>query len=312
MDRPLVSICCITYNHARYIAQAIESFLFQKTNFAFEIIINDDASTDGTTEIIEDYRKRYPEIIFPVFQKTNLYSKGIRGMNPRFTFPIARGKYIAMCEGDDYWMDPWKLQKQVDFLEVNSSYVITFHDAKVINEMGKVIIESKLGSKYKCDCSSEQILYGHAIPTLTALFRNYFTNSDFKVKKAKNGDTVLFSYLAQFGGGKFLDNIEPAVYRVHQGGVWSSLGYREKIYNAIVANNEISEFIRPNYKYIIEEKLLQLNIIHSFLSKDDGNKIKHYFSSYRYFTFNKRSLVRVVNAHRAIFSFFLKNASKRG
>jgi len=89
----------------------------QKCDFAFEVLIHDDASTDDTQEIIKEYQAKYPEIIKAVLQKENQYSKGIRGISPRFNFPRAQGKYIAMCEGDDYWTDPLKLQKQVDILE---------------------------------------------------------------------------------------------------------------------------------------------------------------------------------------------------
>src|SRR5690554_1582208 len=102
---PVVSICCITFNHGKFIREALEGFLSQKTNFCFEVLIHDDASTDDTATIIKEYASRFPNIIKPIFQKENQYSKGIRGMNRRFNFPRAKGKYIAMCEGDDYWID---------------------------------------------------------------------------------------------------------------------------------------------------------------------------------------------------------------
>ena len=105
---PLVSICSITYNHAPYIRQCLDGFLMQKTNFKYEIIIHDDASTDGTAEIIKEYAERYPDLITPVFQTENQYSKGLRGFFAKFVFPHAKGKYIALCEGDDYWIDPYK------------------------------------------------------------------------------------------------------------------------------------------------------------------------------------------------------------
>src|SRR5688572_19782896 len=114
---PLVSVSCMTYNHAPYIRQCLDPTLNQQTKFAFEIVIHDDASTDGTKEIIEEYAARYPGIIVPLFQKENQYSKGIRGLPSRFNYPRCRGRYIAICEGDDYWTDPLQLQKQVDFLE---------------------------------------------------------------------------------------------------------------------------------------------------------------------------------------------------
>ena len=132
MDKVLVSICCITYNHADFIRDCIEGFLMQKTNFKFEIIINDDCSTDGTTEILKEYAERYPDIVIPVFHEENQFSIGVRGMFVRFVYPRAEGKYIAVCEGDDYWTDPLKLQRQVDLLEDNSKLSGCFHSC-IIN-----------------------------------------------------------------------------------------------------------------------------------------------------------------------------------
>ncbi|MBN1214147.1 MAG: glycosyltransferase family 2 protein, partial [Candidatus Lokiarchaeota archaeon] len=117
---PLVSICCSAYNHVNYIKDSIQGFIIQKTSFPFEILIHDDASTDGTTEIVKDYEHKYASLIKPIYQKDNQYSKGISPGN--INRKRATGKYIAICEGDDYWTDPYKLQKQVDFLESNPEY----------------------------------------------------------------------------------------------------------------------------------------------------------------------------------------------
>lgn len=118
---PLVSVCCITYNHEKYIRDAIEGFLMQKTTFPVEILIHDDASTDKTAQIVKEYAENHSDLIITIFQTENQYSQGIKPW-PNFVFPRARGKYIALCEGDDYWTDPLKLQKQVDFLEENSDF----------------------------------------------------------------------------------------------------------------------------------------------------------------------------------------------
>lgn len=127
----LVSICCITYNHQSYIKESIEGFLMQKTNFSFEIIIHDDASTDRTPEIIKDYEKKHPDLIKPIYQTENQYSKGREVFS--FTLEKARGKYIAICEGDDYWTVPYKLQKQVDFLEAHPEYSACYHHVDVLD-----------------------------------------------------------------------------------------------------------------------------------------------------------------------------------
>lgn len=138
MNDILVSISCLTYNHERYIHDAIESFFMQKTNFKYEILIHDDASSDRTVEIIKDYEKKYPDLIKPIYQTENQFSKEI--LVDEFNVKRAKGKYIAVCEGDDYWLDPYKLQKQVDFMEnhpecslcVHAGYVVSAKDKKIL------------------------------------------------------------------------------------------------------------------------------------------------------------------------------------
>ena len=118
---PLVSILCITFNHANFIRNTLEGFLIQKTNFPIEIIIYDDASQDGAQMIIKEYEAHFPSIIKPIYQGENQYSKNV-DVGKDFIFPNIKSKYIAICEGDDYWTDPLKLQKQVDFLEKNEEF----------------------------------------------------------------------------------------------------------------------------------------------------------------------------------------------
>lgn len=124
-DKIMVSICCITYNQEKYIAEAIESFLMQKTNFKYEILIHDDASTDNTVKIIKSYEEKYPELIKPIYQKENQYSQGKSPLEN--LYGIAQGKYIAICEGDDYWIDKDKLQIQFDYMEKNPDCGGCFH-----------------------------------------------------------------------------------------------------------------------------------------------------------------------------------------
>ena len=118
-----VSVICNTFNHARFIRDALEGFVMQKTNFAFEVLVHDDASTDGTADIIRQYAQQYPQLVLPICQEENQFSKGVR-ITRTFQLPRARGKYIALCEGDDYWTDPLKLQKQFDFMEANPDYAL--------------------------------------------------------------------------------------------------------------------------------------------------------------------------------------------
>lgn len=217
MDTPLVSISCITYNHAPFIRQCLDGFLMQQCNFPIEIFINDDCSTDGTTEIIREYAEKYPDKIFPIFHEENQYSKGVRCMSQTFIFPRVRGKYIALCEGDDYWTDPLKLQKQVDFLESHPDYSMCFHKAKVIAQDGREYIDyfSKLEER---EYKPEEILSRWIIPTASILFRSSVhvpTHKDFMA-----GDIVV--HCACVASGRvYCMSEEMSVYRLHGAG-WSA------------------------------------------------------------------------------------------
>ena len=136
--KPLLSICCITYNHEKYIADALESFLMQETTFPYEIIVHDDASTDKTADIIKEYEKKYPNKIKPIYQKENQFSKG-KKITFECVIPHVTGSYIAFCEGDDYWSDKNKIQKQIEFLEIEKECSSCFHGVEVANTDKKPI-----------------------------------------------------------------------------------------------------------------------------------------------------------------------------
>lgn len=125
MEEVLVSIYCMVYNHEKFITDALNGFVGQKCNFRYEVIVHDDASTDKTAEIIREYERKYPEIIKPIYQKENQYSKQVNILFGH-VLPRATGKYIACCEGDDYWVDPYKLQKQVDYMESHPDCTFCF------------------------------------------------------------------------------------------------------------------------------------------------------------------------------------------
>lgn len=189
----------------------------QQCNFPIEIIINDDCSTDGTTEIIREYAEKYPDKIFPVFHEENLYSQGVRGMFQKFVFPKARGKYIALCEGDDYWTDPRKLQKQVDFLESHPDYSMCFHNVLQIKENGEISTFSHLENR---EYSRHEIIDSWLIPTASAVYRSSVLDKIPQNPLFKIGDNVIFltcSYHGKIHG--LCDTM--GVYRQHEGG-WTS------------------------------------------------------------------------------------------
>ncbi len=132
MSTPAVSVICLVYNMKDYLRQTLDSILMQKTDFPFEIIVHDDVSDDGSTDIVREYAEKYPDIIVPVIQTENQYSKGVL-ITRDIVLPMARGKYSAYCEGDDYWTDPLKLQKQYDFMESHPDYSLCANKTRMVN-----------------------------------------------------------------------------------------------------------------------------------------------------------------------------------
>jgi len=242
VEAPLLSVCCITYNHERYIEQALDGFLMQETEFPFEIIVYDDASTDGTQEIIREYQSKFPRLIFPILQRENQYSKGVRGILARFTFPKARGKYIALCEGDDYWTDPKKLQKQVDVLERNPDFSICFHPVKFVHE-GIPGLDRVSHGKFPEVTTIEELARGNYIPTASCVFRKCFDELPPWYYECPIGDYPLHMITAQYGKIRFINEVM-AVYRVHEKGIWgvSERGCR------MMREIEALEIMRKNLK----------------------------------------------------------------
>ncbi|MCO6441317.1 MAG: glycosyltransferase [Nitrococcus mobilis] len=222
--KPLLSICCTTYNHENYIAQAIDGFLMQLTSFPIEILIHDDASIDRTAEIIRRYELEHPDVIKVIYQSENQFSKGRRPM--LLNFERAQGEYIAFCEGDDYWTDPHKLQKQADFLEKNPTMAFCGHAVKQIDANGTILQESQFNIFEDKHLTPEEIAFGHlGVPTLSLLFRNY---GNFPSHSLINGDRILLSFLSNFGEG-YLSKENMGVRRVHPGGIWSLRPIKEQV-----------------------------------------------------------------------------------
>lgn len=261
-----VSICCITYNQEQYIEDAIKSFLMQKTNFKFEIIIRDDASTDNTAKIIKKYEKKYPDIIKPIYEKTNGTLKGIkRPFN--VTFESAVGKYIALCEGDDYWCDIYKLQKQYDYMEQNKECSLYVHNANKLNMKNNKLSVYKNKRDFYFLKDYKENIYDAGHMMLIGLCGKFVTASMFFRKKdvlncpqfyfdAPCGDMPL-KMITTNKGYMYYDNQIMSVYRYNQGNSAMDKWERESKEKHILRNKKfiklINEFNKySNYKYECE------------------------------------------------------------
>ncbi|MDP1766678.1 MAG: glycosyltransferase [Methylotenera sp.] len=216
---PVVSVIMITYNHEAYLSESIEAVLAQVTDFPFELIIGEDCSPDNTRQIAIEYQKKYPQIIRIITSEKNV------GMskNQARILSASRGKYIAYCDGDDCWNDTQKLQKQADFLEKNHEYVAVYHDAILLNKFNEGEKISVLPEGGRKDFSKMELTRYAFMPTLSILFRNKIRTLPEEYFKVLNNDTFLISLLGEYGGAKFLSDIQPGLYREHAGGIWSGL-----------------------------------------------------------------------------------------
>jgi glycosyltransferase involved in cell wall biosynthesis len=239
----------------------------QQTSFNFEVLIHDDASTDGTQEIIKAYQAKYPNIIKPIFQTENQYSQGKRGFNAKYNYSRAQGKYIALCEGDDYWTDPLKLQKQVDFLEANKEYSMCFHKAKVVSDLSKMTTNIYDHLKEKT-YTGEEILNQWTVPTASVIFRNSY---DLEILCKSNqeilfGDILLFLYLATKGKLYCLKD-EMCVYRRNGQGV--SVKGRFTSRRKLIHYKTLYKLLQPNFENALQNLVIKylIKVIHNELDK---------------------------------------------
>lgn len=252
----LVSICCNTYNHENYIEQCLEGFVMQKTTFPFEILVHEDASTDNTASTVKEYERKYPELFRSVYQTENQFQKQNTLIN--ILFKMARGKYIALCEGDDYWTDPYKLQKQVDFLEKNEEFVLCSHrynlylqnSGELINDkLAKLFIEEETGISIDLDFYFKQ----WTIQPLTVIFRKDAIDISIFKENKYFFDFILFYFLLKKGNGYLMPFIG-GVYRRHDNGISTSLNglqHSEFQYEAFkdLFYKEKTELLKEVYLY---------------------------------------------------------------
>jgi glycosyltransferase involved in cell wall biosynthesis len=249
-NQKLVSICMITYNHEKYIAEAIDKILMQKLNADYEIVISEDCSTDKTRVIALDYKNRYPDKVKLLLRANNI------GMIQNFadTLKACSGKYIAVCEGDDYWTDPYKLQKQVDFLEAHPDYSMTAHRVAIFDEELKVI--KRFSPKNKSTLMPKEIILGAFIPTLSIVFRTvYIKNIPDLFYKTPIPDLSLKIHLSSKGDIYFFNDVM-GVYRSHPDGI-TKKNIIEWKYKELNSNALLKEYY-PQYSYLLEKQAMTL------------------------------------------------------
>lgn len=252
MEKIKVSACIITYNQEQFIRECLDGALRQQTDFSYEIVIGDDCSTDNTLAICKEYAAKYPDLIRLIPRKKNL------GMSGNWTSTIqeCQGEYIALCEGDDYWTDPLKLQKQVSFLEQNPDYVLTFHPVAILNSENKIINDflTKVPETY--ETIEALARFGNYIHTPSVVFRNVVKDFPYEFRLSPIVDYFLYLMLAEHGKLKFLED-KMCVYR-HGVGVFSG----ESLLNIVKNNLRLFACLfsycqNPSIKGILYERYLK-------------------------------------------------------
>lgn len=261
-EKVVVSIRCFTYNHEPYIRQCLEGFVMQKTNFRFEAIVHDDASTDGTAAIIREYAEKYPDIIKPIYETENQYSKH-DGSLKRIMDAHMRGKYIAICEGDDYWTDPYKLQKQVDFLEENDDYSMCFTSAKVSAD-GVQLSTNLYQDLQTREYSGSEIIARWIVPTCSVVYRWQMINYMPQDKRFWCGDNVMFLTCAKYGRVYCIAENMSTYRRTENGAVYKNMGYEGSVRQ--LNHNLALLFYFPEFKDGISDAIID-NYVRLFFNR---------------------------------------------
>jgi glycosyltransferase involved in cell wall biosynthesis len=294
-----ISIFCLVYNHEPYLKDCIEGFLMQRCNFNFEIVVGEDCSSDRSREILLDYHKKFPGKF-----KLLLHDQNVGAIqNQNLTLNACDGKYIALCEGDDYWTDPYKLQKQVDFLEANEDYSVCAAKSYCLDKNGQINDQSERYKEiqFPKTITLDNLFTPYLFQTNTILFRNNIIPLS-KFDKRGFKDIVLFAALLKLGKGIILD-CYLGCYRIHLGGIWSCKSPLEKSYENMLSarilffkfkkeNRNIFMWITNTYR---ETMILLLK------EKGNKNRIIKMLPLYFYITYRNASFSRKVDLKKIIY-----------
>ncbi len=273
VKNPLVSVRVLAYNHEKYIAECLEGIVSQKTDFPFEVIIGEDCSTDRTREICRDYKAKYPNLINLIESETNLGAH----LNGERTIAAYRGKYIAWCDGDDYWTDPYKLQKQVDILERREDISICFHKVKIINETENLppIISNP---HQKTVSTIYDLAYINFIHAPSVMFRNNLFEPQNEILRNIPARDYAVHLLNASKGDIYFINEVMAVYREHRGSVWASKPLKER-HNLHLKTQDaiLGLFNRQVDEIILHSKAMYLYDLYRNYKETDGlSEVKKY------------------------------------
>ena len=289
-NTPLVTIRCTVYNQAKYLRQCLDGFVMQQTTFPYEAIVHDDASTDGSADIIREYAERYPDIIKPVLEEENQYSKGGGVMWKKINAAMhPDSKYIAYCEGDDYWCDPHKLQLQVDFLESHPDYYMTCHAFKYYMQVEDKFVEHDFveglpmaqfeGHEYCTPTMKEYFCSAWYTQMLTIVRRREQSMSAEILRHYKKAFDYIACYYMMKKGKCALFKDVMGIYRKHSGGIftgtdqrkWSQLAFDE---NMTLYRLENERYAIPKINYFFAELLKDYTNHHEY-SKAAGLAMKY-------------------------------------
>lgn len=226
----MVSVCCTVFNHAPYLRKTLDGFVNQKTSFPFEVVIHDDASTDGSADIIREYCEKYPDLFVPILQTENQYSKKVP-ITRTIVFPLMRGKYVAMCEGDDYWCDENKLQLQVDYMEAHPDCSMCVHDTAYINSEGQYLGSCVSGLRKDKDYNLRQIIKadgGNLCQTSSFLARHHvLTQRPDSLNIPRVGDIPNLLHAGLCGYIHYIGRVM-SCYRTGVAGSWTARTSKNK------------------------------------------------------------------------------------
>jgi glycosyltransferase involved in cell wall biosynthesis len=264
-----LSVAMITYNHERYIGQAIESILAQSVNFDYEIVIGEDCSTDSTREIVMDFARDYPNRIVPLLRDRNL--GGPRNLEA--TLASCRGHFVALLEGDDYWTSEDKLQKQVDFLEAHPDCALCCHRVKFLNETdpaGFCIYPTRPAGAY----TIEDLLRANFVMTCSAVMRRELMYDVPRwIAEMKVGDWARSALVARHGTIELMDEIM-ATYRVHPGGVWTSLSPSAQLQEVARMLRLLDEHLRFQYTNTIRQTITRAYLELAMIARSNGKRME--------------------------------------